>query len=126
MHAGMSSPDDVARETSSATTRLVLAYVRERAGDDAVARVLEFADVPHTLAELEDPSRWVSYDTRIRLFAAVVEVLDDPRAMFPVGAALVTSSIARRCCCSSGRSALRRRSPARCPGRSRSSPRPRR
>ena len=93
MHADVTSPDDVARETSSATTRLVLAYVRERAGDDAVARVLELADVPHTLAELEDPSRWVSYDARCRLFAAVVEVLDDPRAMFEVGAALVTSSI---------------------------------
>ena len=94
MHPGMSRSDDVARETSSATTRLVLAYVRERAGDDAVARVLEVADVPHTLAELEDPSRWVSYDVRIRLFAAVVEVLGDPRAMFSVGATLVTSTIA--------------------------------
>ena len=90
----MTRSDDVARETSSATTRLVLAYVRDRAGDDAVAGVLERADVPHTLAELEDASRWVSYDVRIRLFAAVVEVLDDPRAMFRVGATLVTSTIA--------------------------------
>ncbi len=89
----MTGSEDVARETSSATTRLVLAYVRERAGNEAVARVLELADVPHSLAELEDPSRWVSYDVRIRLFAAVVEVLGDPRAMFSVGTTLVTSTI---------------------------------
>ena len=60
MQRGMTGLHDVARETSSATTRLVLAYVRDRAGDAAVARVLELADVPHTLSELEDPSRWVS------------------------------------------------------------------
>ena len=94
MHDDMTRSGDVARETSSATTRLVLAYVRERAGDAAVARVLELADVPHTLAELEDPSRWVSYDARCRLFAAVVEVLDDPQAMFRVGSTLVTSTVA--------------------------------
>jgi hypothetical protein len=88
------SRTEVARETSSATTRLVLAYVRERAGDAAVERVLEVADVPHTLAELEDPSSWVSYEVRIRIFAAVVEVLDDPLAMHRVGATLVSSSIA--------------------------------
>ncbi len=89
----MTSADDVARETSSATTRLVLGYVRDRAGDDAVARVLALADVPHSLAELEDPSRWVSYDSRCRLFAAVTEVLDDPQVMFDVGTTLVTSTI---------------------------------
>jgi diguanylate cyclase (GGDEF)-like protein len=93
MLTDMASPDDAARETSSATTRLVLAYVRDRAGNAAVARVLELADVPQTLAELEDPSSWVSYDARCRLFAAVVEVLDDPRAMFQVGTTLVTSTI---------------------------------
>jgi hypothetical protein len=120
------SRTEVARETSSATTRLVLAYVRERAGDAAVERVLEVADVPHTLAELEDPSSWVSYDSRCRLFAAVVEVLDDPQRCSRRGTTLVTSTITRRCCCSSARSARRRRSTASCPARCRSSRRPRR
>ncbi len=93
MQADMTGSEDCPRETSSATTRLVLGYVRDRAGEAAVARVLELADVPHTLAELEDPSQWVSYDARCRLFAAVVEVLDDPGAMFQVGATLVTSTV---------------------------------
>ena len=93
MHLSMSQSGDAQRETSSATTRLVLAYVRDRVGDDGVARVLELADVPHSLAELEDPSRWVSYETRIRLFAAVVQVLGDPTAMVRVGASLVGSSV---------------------------------
>ena len=94
MHVTMSHAADAPRETSSATTRLVLGHVRGRGGDEAVARVLELADVPHTLAELEDPSRWVSYETRCRLFEAVVEVLDDPTAMFAAGASLVSSTVA--------------------------------
>ena len=93
MHVSMSQTGDVPRETSSVTTRLVLGYVRERAGDDAVARVLAAADVPHSLAELEDPSRWVSYETRIRLFEAVVEVLGDRLAMLDVGASVVSSTV---------------------------------
>jgi len=92
MHGHMTGSDD-ARETSSATTRLVLEYVRSRAGEAAVARVVELADVPHSLEALEDPSHWVSYDVRCRLFGAAVEVLGDPRAMIEVGASLFTTSV---------------------------------
>ena len=45
-----------ARETSGATTGLLLGYVRRQAGDDAVDEVLRRADVPFTAAELELPS----------------------------------------------------------------------
>jgi diguanylate cyclase (GGDEF)-like protein len=73
------------RETSGVTTRLVLGYVRTQGGDDAVQAVLDRAGVGHSLADLEDEANWVSYDARIRLFAAAQEVLGDPRTMYEVG-----------------------------------------
>jgi len=84
---------EVPRETSSATSRLVLGYVRAHSGDDGVRRVHEAAAVPHALDELEDASRWVSYDTRIRLFEAACAELGDPRAMFAVGASVIAQAI---------------------------------
>ncbi|WNV75406.1 sensor domain-containing diguanylate cyclase [Geodermatophilus sp. DSM 44513] len=73
------------RETSGATTGLLLAHVRRRGGDEAVEAVLRSAGVPHSAAELSQPSHWTSYDTRIRLFTAATEVLGDPGTMFRVG-----------------------------------------
>ncbi len=75
-----------ARETSGATTGLVLGFVAEHAGGAAVEEVLRRAGVPFTAAELSRPSTWTSYDTRIRLFTAATEVLGDPGVMFRVGA----------------------------------------
>ena len=59
-----------ARETSGATTGGLLRYVRAQAGDAAVTEVVRRAGVRAEPAELDDQSRWWSYDTRIRLFAA--------------------------------------------------------
>jgi diguanylate cyclase (GGDEF)-like protein len=81
------------RETSGATTTLLLTYVRERAGQEAVEEVLRRADVPDSADELLHPTHWSSYDTRIRLFAAATEVLGDPATMFNVGAEAMTSGI---------------------------------
>jgi diguanylate cyclase (GGDEF)-like protein len=83
-----------ARETSGATTGVLLRYVRSAAGEDAVVRVLDAAGIPCTAEELEDQSRWWSYDTRIRLFAAATEVLHDPELMYKVGAAALQSGLA--------------------------------
>jgi diguanylate cyclase (GGDEF)-like protein len=83
-----------ARETSGATTGGVLRYVRNTAGADAVERVLECSGLPFTAAQLEDQSLWWSYDTRIRLFAAATEALDDPDLMFKVGAYALESGLA--------------------------------
>jgi uncharacterized protein (TIGR02265 family) len=83
-----------ARETSGATTGVLLGYVRARGGDDAVAAVLAAAEVPWTAEDLEDQSRWWSYDTRIRLFAAATEVLGDPATMYRVGATALQSGLA--------------------------------
>ena len=88
--AGMAEP----RETSGATTGGVIRYVRARGGDDAVARLLALSGLPHTAEELDDQSRWWSYETRIRLFAAASEVLDDPDTMFKVGSAALHSGLA--------------------------------
>ncbi|MGY1781567.1 diguanylate cyclase domain-containing protein [Geodermatophilus sp. SYSU D01036] len=79
-------PPVEARETSGATTGLVLASVRQHGGDEAVEAVLRRAGVPFTAAELSRPATWTSYDTRIRLFTAATEVLGDPGAMYRIGA----------------------------------------
>jgi len=74
------------RETSGATTNLLLRYVREQGGDTAVAQTLALAGVPHSVESLQDTSSWVSYDTRLRLFEAATTVLGDPRTAFEIGA----------------------------------------
>lgn len=81
------------RETSGATMKLLLTYVRERGGDPAVSAVVERAGVRQTVAELEDMSRRVDRTTRTRLLEAATEVLDDDRVMFEVGAASLLSGL---------------------------------
>src|SRR5215213_6796211 len=83
-----------ARETSGATTGGLLRYVRTSAGEAAVDQVLGRAGVPFTAEQLEDQSLWWSYETRVRLFEAASEVLDDPQLMFKVGASVLQSGLA--------------------------------
>jgi diguanylate cyclase (GGDEF)-like protein len=90
----MTVPPAEARETSGATTGGLLRFVRSHAGNDAVAAVLTRAGVPWTAEDLDDQSRWWSYDTRIRLFEAATEVLDDPDTMYQVGATSLQSGLA--------------------------------
>ncbi|SDE41115.1 diguanylate cyclase (GGDEF) domain-containing protein [Blastococcus fimeti] len=89
----MTAPAD-APETSGATTGGLLSYVRAVGGDEAVAQVLARTGTTASLDELEDRSRWWSYDLRIRLFAAATEVLRDPRTMYEVGASALRSGMA--------------------------------
>jgi diguanylate cyclase (GGDEF)-like protein len=74
-----------ARETSGATTALVLGYVREHGGDGAVTEVIGRAGLTSTAEELSRPGHWISYESRLRLFAAATEVLGDPQTMWRVG-----------------------------------------
>jgi diguanylate cyclase (GGDEF)-like protein len=83
-----------ARETSGATTGGLLRYVRSHGGDAAVDEVLRLTGLPWTAEDLDDQSRWWSYDTRIRLFAAATEVLGDPATMYKVGASALQSGLA--------------------------------
>jgi diguanylate cyclase (GGDEF)-like protein len=82
---GDSAPAE-ARETSGATTGLVLDFVARHAGEAAVEEVVRRAGVPFTATQLADIATWTSYDTRIRLFTAAAEVLGDPGVLFHVGA----------------------------------------
>src|SRR3954452_12600086 len=73
------------RETSGATTALVLGFVRQRGGDAAVEEVLRRAGISAEADELSRPDHWIGYDTRVRLFTAATEVLGDSSTMFRVG-----------------------------------------
>ncbi|MGY1811505.1 diguanylate cyclase domain-containing protein [Blastococcus sp. SYSU D00820] len=84
--APVSPADEEPRETSGATTALLISYVRTAGGDAAVDEVLRRSGVPWTAEQLSESARWTSYATRIRLFAAATEVLGDPATMFRVGA----------------------------------------
>jgi diguanylate cyclase (GGDEF)-like protein len=81
------------RETSGITTRLLLVYVRDLAGDDAVDEVLLRAALPYSRAELENEFHWVGYDDKIQLFEAATAVLDDRGAMYEMGASALRHSV---------------------------------
>jgi diguanylate cyclase (GGDEF)-like protein len=85
--------DGVVRETSAATTGLVVRFVRGRGGPDAVADLLARAGVDAGADELCDPSRWFSYADRIRLFQAMVDVLEDEEAPYELGATAARSGL---------------------------------
>ncbi|MGW6131212.1 EAL domain-containing protein [Cellulomonas sp. NPDC055163] len=82
-----------ARETSGGTTTLLFRHVRAQGGAAAVQAVLERAGAPELAAHVDDMAHWIDYPTRIRLFQAAVEVLDDPRTMFDVGATAITRGL---------------------------------
>ena len=92
--AGSDARPAEARETSGVTTAGLLSYVRRIGGPAAVPLLLERAGVTATAEELADQSRWFSYDTRLRLFAAATEVLDVPDPMFDLGSAAMRSGLA--------------------------------
>jgi diguanylate cyclase (GGDEF)-like protein len=71
----------------------VVRFVRARGGPEAVAELLRLARVEATAEELCDPTRWFSYEDRIRLFEALVEVLDDEDAPFELGSSAARSGM---------------------------------
>jgi diguanylate cyclase (GGDEF)-like protein len=77
--------DGAARETSGATTCLIIRYVRELAGDEGVEQLLARAAVPYALTELEDERRWFTYEAKVALFDAAAAVLDDPDVTRHIG-----------------------------------------
>jgi diguanylate cyclase (GGDEF)-like protein len=81
-------------DTSGVTTRLVVLYVREHGGDQAVRALLERAGETRGVEELLDEHGWSSYDQKIRLFRAAVEVLGDPGAVRRIGQFMLRSRIA--------------------------------
>ena len=69
------------------TSRLVILYVERELGRTAVDYLLRRAGVADREDELRDENTWFSYETKIRLFEAAVEVTGDPHVMRKIGAA---------------------------------------
>jgi diguanylate cyclase (GGDEF)-like protein len=75
---------DARRETNGITSRLVLLYVEQVGGEDAVVRVLARCGMSDRRDQLMDENYWFSYDKKIALFEAASDVLDDPNVMLSV------------------------------------------
>ena len=82
------------RDTSGVTTRVVVLYVREHGGEEAVRAMLEHAGETRSVEELLDEYGWSTYAQKIRLFRAAAEVLGDPGAVRKIGQFMLRSRIA--------------------------------
>jgi diguanylate cyclase (GGDEF)-like protein len=79
---------------SGLTSRLILTYIEREAGGQAVDRVLALADLSDAKEDLRDENHWFSYETKLALWSAAEEVLDDPEIAEHVGAAALDLSVA--------------------------------
>jgi diguanylate cyclase (GGDEF)-like protein/putative nucleotidyltransferase with HDIG domain len=70
--------EEESHETSGMTSRLILAYVERKGGRPAVERVLQLCGLEDAEGDLRNESHWFSFATKIRLFQAAADVLDDP------------------------------------------------
>src|SRR5439155_723983 len=78
---------------SGMTSRLILAYVERAGGRQAVDRVLARSDLAGVEAELRDENSWFSYETKLALWAAAEEELDDPKIAEHVGTSVLDFSV---------------------------------
>ena len=78
---------------SGVATRLAVGYVRERAGEQAVAALLARAGERRTVAELEEERGWSSYAQWLALLEAAVAVLGDGDAARRIGASVITQRV---------------------------------
>jgi diguanylate cyclase (GGDEF)-like protein len=79
---------------SGITTRLILAYAEKVGGRDAVDEVLARSGRAGRDAELHEEGSWFSYDTKIALWEAAEEVLDDEKVAEHAGESVLDFSIA--------------------------------
>ena len=77
--------DEEPHETSGLTSRLILAYVGAKGGRQAVEQVLELCGLQEVEEDLWDEGHWFSFATKIRLFEAAAQVLDDPHVPRHIG-----------------------------------------
>ncbi len=80
-------------ETSGMTSRLILAYVERRGGRAALDRVLELCGLVDAEADLRNEGHWFSFATKIRLFQAAAEVLDDPNVARHLGESAIELNV---------------------------------
>ncbi len=67
----------VRQDVSGAVTSVIVRYVRERAGNDGITRVLALSGVRRPVPELEDPTQWSSYGEVSALIGAAGQVCSD-------------------------------------------------
>jgi diguanylate cyclase (GGDEF)-like protein len=79
---------------SGLTSRLILTYVEREAGGQAVERMLDLAGLSGAEERLRDENHWFSYETKLALWRAAEEVLEDPEVAEHVGAAALDLSVA--------------------------------
>jgi diguanylate cyclase (GGDEF)-like protein len=75
------------------TSRLILAYVEREAGGHAVNRMLARAGLSNVEERLRDENYWFSYETKLALWSAAEEVLEDPEVAEHAGAAILDLSV---------------------------------
>jgi len=79
---------------SGLTSRLILAYVEREAGGQAVRRMLAQAGLAGSENGLRDENYWFSYETKLALWSAAEQTLDDPLVAEHVGAAALDLAVA--------------------------------
>src|SRR4051812_29743369 len=72
----------------------MLAYAERVGGPEAVGALLRRAGLAEHEAELRDENTWFSFDTKVRLFEALAEVLGDPAATRKAGATSLELNVA--------------------------------
>jgi diguanylate cyclase (GGDEF)-like protein len=79
---------------SGITSGLILAYAERIGGREAVDAILARTGLAERERELRDESAWFSYETKISLWGAAEQVLDDPKVAEHAGASVLEFSIA--------------------------------
>jgi diguanylate cyclase (GGDEF)-like protein/putative nucleotidyltransferase with HDIG domain len=92
--APLSTLREEARETSGLTSAMLLDYLERTGGRPAVAEVLRRTGLERCEAELRDENSWFSWETKIALFEATAEVLDDPDFLSGLAAHALDSNVA--------------------------------
>ncbi|HET8673326.1 MAG TPA: sensor domain-containing diguanylate cyclase, partial [Thermoleophilaceae bacterium] len=85
--------EDERPETSGMTSRLILSYVERRGGRAALDRVLELCGLGEAEEDLRNEGHWFSFATKIRLFQAAAEVLDDPNVARHLGESAIELNV---------------------------------
>ncbi len=81
------------RACSGLTTRLILSYVEREVGRPAVDELLRRTGMAEREAELRDESKWFSFDEKVSLLQAAVDVTGDDRAAERIGESALEFSI---------------------------------
>jgi hypothetical protein len=89
-----SSDETDPRQASGVTTRLVLTYVEREGGREAVQAVLDRTGLAGRKGDLLNENAWFADTTRVALFEAAAEVLEDPHVARHIGEASLDLNVA--------------------------------